>query len=954
MTKTTPNRESFWIPVRALDVSTRRKCDPKVRVLVMPPYVRSLFRQSRTRFSQKTLDAIRNIPIRVKQRVNERWASLMGSLTITNPVAALKVKRCDLRCILRLYTWVVRSVSHSGIDWLDTRLKAVYEYSRYCAGAPKACSAPPEIPSGVPGRRRDGHFEGLPLFRWTSWWSLCGVVPSAPNWSLESHSCFSSGKRAMGFPTMEKKIAAIRKFCSRVQTPVNIPESVLDEAEGFMYHKVTRTLERSDLLRHMHPHVSYSSSSCLEKSFAAGGRIAWCAEQLQTFSSEVVWFIQNQDLYGPSGKLLIRRDDPLIFAGENKARYDLMGNEINNCYSLSGSTARVVLGDHKILLELSIWAVHLDPSVPFSVHPHTHWIHAYDEAGFPFAGERPYYSVEPDIPLTTRIDTVDDDGAKARVIGISSAPLIHLGHLVRTVLTAVMKADATIPTMSSKGKKISKLLRPRGVFDSKDLTAATDTTSFELARRLAMGAVKGLRKLNVIPAWLDENILVLVDLFLRPQTVLEPSWAQGRFPGIFPFVTKRSIPMGMPHSWPCLNFDQQFQLERAIRICHLDTRSIDRTFCGDDSATSGGTEELSLVVRDCLREVGYSLSVGTDIISDSVVQYTEQIWVVVKGSWREISPPMVKSLCPKEPPTRLPQLRHRSMMTTGSSRGPASSTTMSFASLPLSEPSWVEKVKRASALFVINSNWELIRHARSLGLPVYFPKEFGGMGFSHPAGNSLAHVPTLFLRGAAIILKDDRSIGFIKSIRTLGSFWTLPVEPSAAEAQAFALATSWIDSVFEENRKATSLVDLEESCSPDQWAPMSYVDVEQIGDVLGVPCPLGDWEAYDSVKKRLREITGFPWFPISEAIDHVERSFAEGLMFLEKQKPELPQLGYVAKRVFKYYRKITSEDPHQYDFKRLRKEDATILMERYRWHKNRFLVYGGIELLRTLKSKFQD
>jgi len=768
------------------------------------------------------------------------------------------------------------------------------------------------------------------------------------------HAAFSSGKRAMGFPTNEKKIAAIRKFVSGTQEEIPISDEILDQAEDFMFDKVVRRLDRSTIARHMKPHISYSSSSCLEENYASGGRICWCAKRLAAFSEDTLWYIQNEDLYGPSGKLLIRKDDPLIFLDDIKTRYNLMGEPIALSYALSGGTARVIWGDEAILLELSVWLAHLEPTIPFSVHPHSYWIECDGESGFPLTRERPYFTTDPAVPLTMRLDTVDDDGAKARVLGLSSAMLVHLGHLLRTVLTAIMKADPTIPTMSSKGKKIRNLLEPRGTLDSKDLTAATDTTSFTLSRRLAMGAVKGLRHLNLIPSWLDENIFALVDLLIRPQIILEPIWSRNDFPGKFPFITKRSIPMGMPHSWPLLNFDQQFQLERAIRTCGLNTRSIDRTFCGDDSATSGGTRELSETVRRCLEEVGYVLSKGTDIVSESVVQYTEQIWVIVGGRWKEISPPMVKSLCPKAPSTRLPQMRHLAVMTTGSSRGPASSTTLSFASFPLSTPEWMRDLKKASTLFVLNSNWDLIVRAKKLGLPIYFPKEFGGMGFTHPSLNSLSHVPTLFLRGASIILRDDRSIDFVKSLRTLGSFWTLPVNKSMAEVQAYDLTSSWIESVFTPNRKATTMLDLTTTCFPDQFAPSSHVDVEQIAEILGIPCSLGDWDAYDSVKVALREITGSPWFPITEAIDHVEHMFSRDLMFLNKQKPEVPQLSEVSRRIIKFYQKINRDDPYSYDYRKLRKEDAGVLMSRYRWNRNRFLVYGGIEALRTLNSRYKD
>jgi hypothetical protein len=938
---TEKKKQSFWFPVRILERSEHAGF-----ALQVPSYVCSCLtgKRSPPLWLRSLLSKIPKFEKVFVDRANERWESLMGSLAMVAPVASLHKEEKNRVCLYRLFKWFIKSLVHSGQDWLDERLKAMFEYSRHLSGLPLPESSRPKVPSGTPGFEGQT-FVGYPFFRGTPF-GILNSVPKKLGWEVEAHWIFSTGKRSMGFPTVTKRIRSIEKFRSRSTQVLDPPQEVLESAKKFAYDYVNKFPDWK-IRSNMNVHISYSSASCMEVGRNKGGRMRFIELRLQEFD-ELWWiFPRGKTIFGPSGDVFI---DPLHEEWDIRLKDMGDGNSL-----LIASHARAFLGDQRILREISFAECSFDPSIPLELRTKPISECSSDSYDFFLFEEAPVYVTSDlfDGEILMRLDAVDDDGAKSRVIGVSQGALVNLSHLVRTLITSVIKCDREVPSMGWGNKKPDRTLGSEGIFDSADLTAATDCSSILEARSLAFGAVQCLLDRELVPRWLEGNIMALTDSLLRTQRVLAPPWWKSDG---FPFSTLRSVPMGQPHSWVLLCLGQLFHRKRSLDVePHAKGQRL--TVCGDDTATSGGTLLQSLAYRASLKQSGYEVSTGTDIISNQVVQYTEQLWVrnEVNGKCvlSQVLSPFVKSLVSKNLSSRAPQKRGIREKMSHTGRGTAQTSATLSINLPFSTEDFTKLVRKVARIYSLYSNNGILERGKTLDIPVYLPAEFGGLGFSHPTGKNLAHTRTFFQRGVSSLISENRNIEYILAFRTLGSIWTDSPRNKVLQ-ETKRLFESWTSSVFTSNRKVRGEHDLERSKDFSIWERPCWVDVIEISNYFGIELIPYDWNSYDKVKALLKEATGIKWFPIKETLDHVEASFRNEVLFRTDQigGTEVPTLSFVSKRIHLFYKKRLESHPPPPSWRDIKNKSINEILDILHWRQNLVLVSEGIPRLENFSSRW--
>jgi len=881
----------------------------------------------------------------LRHRINERWASLMGALTLVAPDHVLSKKNKDVKGIIKLFKWFVKSVRFNGVDWVDKRLKCMYEFSRHLAGKPVPESSIPDIPSGTPGFNRFGKFIGYSFFAKTSWSGLNESI------HVETHWAFSLGKGGMGFPTFTKKVNSLLKFKKVTTQLIRPPQEVIDDAEQFAFD-YTCKFPRWKIAKNMDIHVTDSSASCWEVGAGAGGRHSYFHEEIETFKNEFFMIEDDMEsIFCPSGQKLLPLENSEFYFKPTDFGTVVSGAVLASLWSTS-----------RLLMEISFCNSLADPDIPLGCS--TQPVASAQTMPFHFYNERPEYaSLEMPSSIPSRMDAVDDKAAKARVIGVTKGHLINLEHLLRRSSAAVLKCDRTIPTMGWPGKGPERVLGPDPPFDSTDLSSATDSTDIAEARALMRGQVRALIHLELLPEWFADVVLVLVDVVIRPTLACEPKWwkdlSDPAMESVFPFETTRSVPMGQSHSWNLLTLGQKFHRHRAL-MDQVKPRFYKDITCGDDSAASGGSVELYQEFRRSLKASGYEISPGTDMISNLCIQHTEMMFVIQYSDTRKyltkVKYPPVGSLLDKNPMSRLPQERKKGLSTAKSSRGPASTKATLWVNLPFSKEGYSEKLVKACRILALYSSQSIVRKAKDLDLPNYLPQEFGGLGFTHPTGKSIKHVRPFFIKGLASLLSDNRNLRYLLNYRSLGSCWVYNSKDPRSEAVK-ELTDHWVGQALTKKRQITCYGDLMLSLDAGSWERPCWVDVVQFcEEVLGTPLTKGDWETYDEVKSLLGDLTGAKFFPIKEVLDHVEAHFRYDQLFVGPNPKgavdDQPSLSLVSKRVHKFYKKLMIEQPPPKTWKSYSSKTIEELLDDLHWRQNLILVAGHLPLLEKFKSRW--
>ncbi|APG77101.1 RNA-dependent RNA polymerase [Wuhan insect virus 18] len=222
-------------------------------------------------------------------------------------------------------------------------------------------------------------------------------------------------------------------------------------------------------------------------------------------------------------------------------------------------------------------------------------------------------------PPRSRVEAIPERGFKARVVTVPDLPESILGSALRCyLLPALRRTPECADVLSGKEElaamRIASSRRPieGDWIVSSDLTAASDTLSFELLQAL----VDGLEESGTLPPWAIRALKVLVG----PQELVYPDGSV--------LVTRRGTLMGLGHTWSILSLSHLFWLDWAHRS--VDPRVADvvrRTaaVCGDD-----------LVVRAPLKWVqsyhqiaeasGARFSTGKHFVAKRRYVFLERIW----------------------------------------------------------------------------------------------------------------------------------------------------------------------------------------------------------------------------------------------------------------------------------------------------------------------------------------
>jgi hypothetical protein len=341
---------------------------------------------------------------------------------------------------------------------------------------------------------------------------------------------------------------------------------------------------------------------------------------MKEFRETAYWFpgfreeIEDKVFYTSSGQEFKINSGALLYC-EEKVGYE------GYCL-LRGDAIFVLLGRNRLMIDHSFAKCSEDGEISFFIEgdPLPTF---FGDSPIRFFEEPPSYSIDEVNSLEIRVDAVDDDGAKARIIGISKGCLINLGHVLRRIYTAILECDRRIPTMGWKGKGPDRVLGPDPPFDSSDLTAATDNTPILEAKSLSDGLIDGLLEFETLPEWIRRCIRPISDLLLRNSKVLPPVWfpqkvklsdmeEEIRIEDLFPFYTRRSVQMGQPHSWCLLCLYSHFHRARSlakdltqVSLVIEKPKFFKQIICGDDSGASGGTVESYLRFRESLKGSGY-------------------------------------------------------------------------------------------------------------------------------------------------------------------------------------------------------------------------------------------------------------------------------------------------------------------------------------------------------------
>jgi len=747
----------------------------------------------------------------------------------------------------------------------------------------------------------------------------------------------------MGYPTPSKKVSTCVKFGKNVTANPKIPDSLISEAHRFAYERV-RELKGfcNDL------HASWSSAACLEKSNGAGGRIAYGAEIIANLSIGIFSLDSSvEQWYGPTGRPSISRDLLQVYFSDKGGVFNGSTNDLIS-----------LIGESEVLVNFSF---HNEASRSDAVFEITGGEGVQIDDDFTLYVDPPRIRAKKVGFPSMRLDAVDDDGAKARVVGVMRFGWITVCHLLRRSLVGYLERDPQVPSMNAllRSKDVPKLIGSEPPFDGTDMQTATDDSVIELNRSLAKGAVAAMR---FSEDWMARLAASLPDIVVRPYWVMKPTWwPKGERSMTFPFLATVGIPMGMPTSWTLLNLENEFAMHRAGGIGK-------DLFCGDDHTSCGHPVKKLLLYRENLREQNHKMSQGTDVISERCLTYTENLWVIDEaGKLRKVSAPRIKSLVSKNPPTRSVKFRQVDMLTTVSSRGGAASMTMSQCCLPFSEPSHFKLVLKSANLFSLSANAQGIRMMKDAGIPIYLPRELGGAGFPHPSGFPLRHVPPRILQAVAHLLRNDRSAEAMRSSWTVTRVWNVPTE--GASKEAFEYAKALLESALRDERKMRRLEPITESFAGKIWCDVETVSVNQVHfqwdwfsetkftPIFGRSVEKGDWDSYDHVKALLKASTGYQWIPMATAMENLMAEETQKLLFrCPETKSDPPSIFTVGRRISRIFKALHDDMENRnfrkYDLSRLREKSVADLSDLMKWKKNMVLLSRSWDPIRSIRSKW--
>jgi len=400
------------------------------------------------------------------------------------------------------------------------------------------------------------------------------------------------------------------------------------------------------------------------------------------------------------------------------------------------------------------------------------------------------------LPSTVKAVSVDDTGAKARVITEGQPEIISLLHILRLFMFQVFGSDHECGSLSGEGKSdafVNNLNRsferfgfPKGyLLMSLDLSRATDTFLIRLCYELGRGLVEGVQDIRF------RKLLELLSCLAFTPYRVEYTQIKG-FPRLDPIDSLRGELMGNPPSWPLLNLYLRYHWQWSAVLydlgfskddlpnCLNDERSIGAfqryevvddpltQRCGDDQISLSNERRIHLFHALMILS-GAIPSPGVNSISSEYGVFTEALIKVVenqdnskksKASFIDIY--RCSSLTSKAMISRLPGMKE---IPESWSRGVASSNALRW--LPSNQVSLYRGLSR----WVIWQNTELFSFCIKLGLPVYVPRELGGMSFLHPMKKGFFHTPPRILRFISILLNANYNPVHLFQMKLCSEMW---------------------------------------------------------------------------------------------------------------------------------------------------------------------------------------
>jgi hypothetical protein len=631
-----------------------------------------------------------------------------------------------------------------------------------------------------------------------------------PDWHSQSLFQLHLAKKGFGQPDQTIKLKSLEKFRTFMRNPIDLPEPLIMKAFEYSLNWARTKIGKNTFSSLS---TSFGASSCLENTRENGGKSYLLTTEFQSFlSQDPHWKIigkpKNQyfDIWGRevfNEKALppVEEDDwedgPLFLGSNPEDVVNVVWPAGNTVFSTNSGRAK------ELLFQMYLFGAAYENGDYLFRRCFSGIPMILTEEGRTSKSGNPFWMVYPEDPCldpdfdifhsepSYRVDTVEDDGAKARVITVGSAYSGSLGHIFRTYLYDLLSSDEECilgdRDKSSAGHLKSLFKTPLDldfVWLSLDLSSATDTFHSGVCNALARGAAEAAFQANK-GYW---RILKFLSYRVAMSSVL-------MFPDGTEELQLRGMLMGTPESWGILNLYEGFWLRLAetlfetfdspplldseldLTLITTDTPHVKRIYpsirCGDDQSTYGPEKLMKMFLRLLIRS-GCLPSPGTNTISKSVVIFTESLASWQNTAWNWIDILRVVGLVNFKGMNRFPTAKEVPRIWF---RGEAYSRGLEW----WTGKGWRDEVRLSMLLFAQYSMVDFLRHIAEIGIEVFLPIELGGYGLPHPRGSEMSHVKPAVRRIVQYVLSDNESIDVFFDRRSL-NIWTVGGSSRLAKA----------------------------------------------------------------------------------------------------------------------------------------------------------------------------
>jgi hypothetical protein len=741
----------------------------------MPGVLQWLKENSRALRPQKS-GKVKWGPTASYRHLQDTWLAFAGFLTIVEPclIHGFELKGLHedtykmLAGVDSMFRWTITSWVNQGQTWVTKRYSSIANWGQFYSTRSEL-DLPP-LPKGTIGASRDGWL----LFPWARGPLADKIYPTVGPYhrrgtqerEKEAFHLYTlySLKGALPHPSEDVVRASLREHSETLRTPGVTPREILFAAEtyGEIYaSKFPPKITSAE--------ITTSTSACLEKPVASGGRAKYLLEGTKKLSD----LLDSHVKLRPRGLKLMLEMAKWQFPWGAPHGYP------------QGMAIALALIDAQ--------------SQGFISHLETKETSCLPGMGnsyaAPFLKKQECPSlIEPKIYETKGV-AIKEQGGKARVVCVPPGSLGTLLHGVRTLMYSSLEKDHDIGTLSGDAgrllswiNKVNKYLKdnlPRRNFVVKnfkvlsvDYRTATDTFHNDFIAALCRGYFKEIKD---VPFF----VTLMVPYITSPFSV---KYMDPEIPPVE--STLRGISMGNPASWAPLNLFNKFHwaaaefLHRDVKVkvdsiesygVHLSSprfreylvqrKRLDSRLkeqCGDDLIAFEGPR-IFRIFEILAKSCGAIFSPGSHLQSRDSGIFTKQMAILHRSpseglQFKFVDILRVRSL--SGPDSRFPGQK---MVPTCWVIGEA--LLMETRWWPTEDPHYSSAVK-----FLFWRYHEFIKRCVNCGIEIYLPKLFGGLGYPEFRGK-----PRIFQgktkRMISIILKNDKSLKHLLNLRSLGSLW---------------------------------------------------------------------------------------------------------------------------------------------------------------------------------------